>query len=280
MSIEKFNGKFSSEANGVTVLINSVVQSIKDFSVLGIYTYLASKPDTWEPNAKELMKHTGYSKDKIYRLINALLAEGLMTVKTVREQGRFLHFSYTIHLHKQPVPENKEMACTPFPEKQDPAQPVPENKEAYKTKNTSLERKELKNISIPKSLSYSVGPFDAYQKTISEQLSTQSTQLTYGLTNEELNTFEEFWKIYPSKKNKQRAKELWFAQECQLITHILCKLREQIKNDKHFIDGFHPSACNYISGKRWEDEIELKSKRSHFDNTSISWADGIEKDLF
>lgn len=140
MSIEKFSGTFSSEANGVTVLINSVIQSIKDFSVLGLYTYLASKPDTWEPNYKELMRHTGYSKDKIYRLINALLTERLMTAIEYRDKGKYLKKHYTIHLHRQPFPENKEMVNEkPFPEK-----PFPENKETYKTKTVKNKEKEVR----------------------------------------------------------------------------------------------------------------------------------------
>jgi hypothetical protein len=157
MSIEKFSGTFSSEANGVTVLVNSVIQSIKDIGVLGLYTYLASKPDTWEPNAKEIMRHFEFSKDKVYRLINALIKEGLMSMKEIRDKGKFAHYSYTIHLHRQPRPENQETVeksfnnskksnnndtectCSPCPEK-----PDAENKDTYKEKRVKNKEKEVR----------------------------------------------------------------------------------------------------------------------------------------
>lgn len=149
MSIEKFSGKFSSEAKGVTVLVNSVVQSIKDFNVLGLYVYLASMPDTWKPNAKELMKHTSFSKNKIYRLISALIAEGLMTVKEIREKGRFSSYHYTVHLHRQSCPQNEESANLPYssvsepcPQKPDADLPDTVFWDTYKT-NTNIQNKEV-----------------------------------------------------------------------------------------------------------------------------------------
>lgn len=143
MSIEKFSGTFSSEANGVTVLVNSVIQSIKDIGVLGLYTYLASKPDTWEPNAKEIMRHFNFSKDKVYRLINALIKERLMTMEEIRDKGKFSQYSYTIHLHRQPLPENQDTVIntdiSPCPEK-----PDAENKETYIYKRVKNKEKEVR----------------------------------------------------------------------------------------------------------------------------------------
>ncbi len=72
MSIEKFSGQFKNESRGCTVLVNSTIQSIKEFDVLGLYVYLCSKPESWAPNVQEIMNHTGYSKQKTYRLINKL----------------------------------------------------------------------------------------------------------------------------------------------------------------------------------------------------------------
>lgn len=119
MSVEKFSGQFKNETKGCTVVINSTIQSIKEFDVLGLYVYLCSKPESWQPNAKEIMHHTGYSKDKTYRLINRLLDMGLMTARAIREKGRFLHYEYTIHLHAQ--------GFSSLPENQEPA-PCPENR--------------------------------------------------------------------------------------------------------------------------------------------------------
>ncbi len=140
MSIEKFSGQFRNESRGCTVLINETVQAILDFSVLGLYTYLCSKPETWEPNVIEIMRHTGYSKQKTYRLINALLVLRLMTKKAIREKGRFTHFQYTIHLHPQ--------GLSPVPKKQEVEKQEVENEDAYKTKNLQNKEKDIISESI------------------------------------------------------------------------------------------------------------------------------------
>src|ERR1700733_1016537 len=132
--IEKFSGNYRNETQGFTILLTETIQSIKEFDVLGLYVYLASKPNTWEPNAKELGGHTGYSKDKIYRLINRLIEIGYLSCRKIRSQGKFVSFSYTLHLQKLPLSENKEVD-SPFPEKPDTV-----NQDAYKRKN--IENKE------------------------------------------------------------------------------------------------------------------------------------------
>ena len=148
MSIEKFTGQFKNEARGCTVVINSTIQAITKFDVLGLYVYLCSKPETWAPNAKELMRHTGYSKEKIYRLIKDLMATGLMTVCEKREKGRFAHYEYTVHLHPvSPRPENQDTVDL-SPALFDAVSPCPGftdavNQDAYKEKK-DLEKKEKK----------------------------------------------------------------------------------------------------------------------------------------
>ena len=141
MSIEKFSGQFKNESRGCTVLINETIQSIKDFSVLGLYAYLCSKPETWEPNVLEIMRHTGYSKQKTYRLITALLSVGLMTKVAIRNKGRFTHFQYTIHLHPQGI--------SPVPKKQEVEIQEVENEDAYKTKNFTKQRTIEKKRTTP-----------------------------------------------------------------------------------------------------------------------------------
>lgn len=145
MSIEKFSGRFKNEARGCTVIINSTIQAVTKFDVLGLYVYLCSKPETWAPNAKELMRHTGCSKEKIYRLIKDLLATGLMTVCERREGGRFAHYEYTVHLHPvTPCPKNQDTVDldldSPCPGFTDTVKPDAVNQDAYKEK--TIERKD------------------------------------------------------------------------------------------------------------------------------------------
>lgn len=142
MAVEKFKGRFTNEANGCTTLINSTIQGITDITVLGLYTYLCSKPDSWEPNHKELMSHFGLTKTTTYKYLNKLLDLGLMTKKEIREKGRFFSMHYFVHLHPQlPFPKKWETAEVhektgdePFPKKWDPVPPETVIPNSYKTK--------------------------------------------------------------------------------------------------------------------------------------------------
>lgn len=223
MSIEKFSGQFKNESRGCTVLINETIQSIKDFSVLGLYAYLCSKPETWEPNVLEIMRHTGYSKQKTYRLITALLSVGLMTKVAIRNKGRFTHFQYTIHLHPQGI--------SPVPKKQEVEIQEVENEDAYKTKNftkqRTIEKKELPPLS-PKG---------------------------------EECVFESFWNLYPSKKAKKKCEEIWKRRKLDLIAvEIIAKLQVQRQKDDQWIRGFIPNPTTYLNQDRWNDEISVSQE--------------------
>ena len=151
MAIEKFSGKFTSEANGCTVLVNSTIQNIDDLHVLGLYTYLCSKPDSWQPNYKELMTHFHLTKTTTYKYLNKMISLGLMSKKEVREKGRFAYVHYFVHLHPIGVVSKKDESeslinsdVSPFPKKWDPVQPETVIPETYKTKK-DLENKDNKN---------------------------------------------------------------------------------------------------------------------------------------
>jgi DNA replication protein DnaC len=70
-------------------------------------------------------------------------------------------------------------------------------------------------------------------------------------------TFDEFWKIYPIKKNKVRAKKIWDKEKFRLIVTLICsdvlkRTRSEPQwQDKQYIP--HPST--YLGNKLWEDEI-------------------------
>jgi len=104
----------------------------------------------------------------------------------------------------------------------------------------------------------------------------QSEQLavTADLSNQ---TFDEFYKLYPIKKNELRARAMWLSQNCHEISAlILDKLKLQIEKDAQFRDGYVPNPDNYISGERWNDEVqEVRSKQNNRtpEKTKIDWHD-------
>lgn len=128
MSIEKFSGQFKNEAKGVTILINSTIEQIKNAETLGVYVYLATKPDTWKIHYREIMRHFKIGKEKTYRLLNTLMELGLLTREEIKEKGRFKEYVYMLYLKPN---------CTepPFPGFQEAVNQDAVNQDAYKEKN-------------------------------------------------------------------------------------------------------------------------------------------------
>lgn len=84
--------------------------------------------------------------------------------------------------------------------------------------------------------------------------------------------FDEFWKIYPIKKNRSRAEKIWLSKNLDAIAD---KLIEDVKNrlyhdaswqDKQYI----PHGNNYLRDQRWEDEIVTNPNKSSWKNTDVA----------
>ena len=107
--IEKFKGKFKEIDGGGTILFTKTIQSIRNPNDLAIYVYLASKPDEWNVNIKELMTHfIKMGRDKVYKCLNDLCLIGLMERKEKRNKsGKFLEYQYFLYL--KPVPCFQEL---------------------------------------------------------------------------------------------------------------------------------------------------------------------------
>lgn len=210
--IEKYNATFVNETRGFTVLSSLVIQFITEFDVLGLYVYLASKPESWKPNPKELIRHTGYSKDKVYRLINRLISLNLLSCKEVRDKGKFSTYEYTLHI-------------SPCPEKPDTEKPDPEKPDAYKIK--SVLNKDKENINArddDKSLSKEIKPIE-YQDTYYENPNEAQEKLKYEPMIKEMISVNPFrisellirtWANSQKQKNKPINSGIWalMIQDC------------------------------------------------------------------
>ena len=129
MSIEKFSGKFTKEKLGVTILLTETLQSIKCPMSLGVYCYLASKPDDWRINVKELTSHFAKNKDTVLKYLNHLISIGLLFRTVVKSNGKIVAHEYELRLAvTQPTP-------LPQPKKPDLEKPALENQDTYKAEN-------------------------------------------------------------------------------------------------------------------------------------------------
>lgn len=70
--------------------------------------------------------------------------------------------------------------------------------------------------------------------------------------------FDEFWAVYPNKKDKSKARELWqkLDPDEALKKQIIAAVKQQAKSDKWTKDGgqFVPYPSTWLRRRRWEDE--------------------------
>ena len=68
--------------------------------------------------------------------------------------------------------------------------------------------------------------------------------------------FEEFWELFPTKKNKHLCHKLWQTKNLEAIgLEIIQKLQNQIANDDQWKRNFNPHPSTYLSNQLWLDEI-------------------------
>lgn len=256
MSIQKCKPSYEAGATNFqrapfTQLYNNVVQNCTNMEAGWVWAYLQSQCDGWKLNPHQLMKHFHICKDKMYKILTFMIDAHLL-VRHVQKTAKGTHISttYTVldgteYADPARVVEQSAQQNAPLPEKQDPVLQDPVKQDIRKERG--LEKKD--NIN-------NITPIDS------------ATDVAHARND---MTFDEFWKIYPIKKNKVRAKKIWDKEKFRLIATPICsdvlkRTRSEPQwQDKQYIP--HPST--YLSNKLWEDEfIEPSTPRKSSGNSS------------
>jgi len=82
MSIEKFI--VSKDTSSFTNIPNKVLQGLKNYEALGLYSYLISLPPGWELYKDQLRKRSNIGRDKLNKLLKILQNHGLIVIKRMR----------------------------------------------------------------------------------------------------------------------------------------------------------------------------------------------------
>ena len=97
--------------------------------------------------------------------------------------------------------------------------------------------------------------------TVNKQRS--DTLKKYYNQDAKINGFEEFWKAYPKKRDKQKSKTAWIKKQPDL-PKVLKAIKEQMKSEQWTKNAgqFIPLPSTWLNGARWEDEIETSNSSS------------------
>ena len=96
-------------------------------------------------------------------------------------------------------------------------------------------------------------------KMLSANKQRSDTLKKYWNKDIKINGFEDFWKAYPNKKDKQKAIVAWAKHlpEMPATQKVLGALEAQKKTEQWTKDGgrFIPLPSTWLNGQRWADEL-------------------------
>lgn len=75
-------------------------------------------------------------------------------------------------------------------------------------------------------------------------------------TSDSPSRFDEFWKEYPCKEAKKKAKAIWLRNKLDLKADmIIADVVKRKACHKKWLEGYVPHPTTYLNGERWTDEI-------------------------
>ena len=68
--------------------------------------------------------------------------------------------------------------------------------------------------------------------------------------------FADFWQVYPTKREKKKAREAWKRHKLDArADEIIADVEKRQRLDEQWQRGYIPHPTTYINGHRWEDEV-------------------------
>ena len=239
MNIQKFKPEFQEgsirkQSIPFTQLCNKTIQTCTNMEAIGMWAYLQSMPESWTLNPAHLKKHFNIGKNKVYKILTYLI-EAKLIVRHVQTsaQGTRVKTTYTVLNGTEFLePARVVEQCAPLP--QNPEMDNPEMDNGDYIKERGLEKKE-EDI---------------------KEISNNNSATTIAQKQNDI-TFDEFWKSYPIKKNKVRAKRIWDKEKfASIVTLICCDVLMRTNSEPQWQNKqFIPHPSTYLSNKLWNDEV-------------------------
>lgn len=225
------DSKVLRECTGFTQINNSVINNIRNGDAFLVWCYLYSKTTNWKTIKSNIQNVYGFSDKKVHKIFSYLKRANLITyTQRKRADGKFESVQIKILNGAKFDKTQAYTECAPHTPKKAIAEMGSSPNYELRNKDNTKERKEHNK---------------------------ESYSATDVAPARDDMTFDEFWKIYPIKKNKIRAKRIWEKEKFKLIVTLICsdvlkRTRQEPQwQEKQFIP--HPST--YLSNKLWEDEF-------------------------
>jgi len=205
MSVEKITPNYLKKSGfdlPYTIILNETIDLIPDNSAMGVYLYLARKPENWVIQEKDLMNRFSKGRDHIRACLAILKKTALYKKESIRdEQGHITHWESTLYAQ---VTENPSYGGVNH---------IPENPTSGKThlldnpthtKERGLKKKELNTNGEPCSpavgISQSITPLEL-ATVFAEELPDSPQPVIHAVTKaldsqsrRSIIAFKQYWK--------------------------------------------------------------------------------------
>ncbi len=236
MSVNKFHVRRSQAS--YTTIPNNVIEGLKtQLELLGLYMYMLHMPPVWVFYKKELQATLRIGQKKLERYIAQLAQMRLIRIAQMRsENGRFVHNDIEVldgTEFKINDLENAQSTMSQYPYRGNGGTDMDDYKENMDKTNSN-------------------------QKNKDQKLSSASDDA--GMLDD-MPLFTIFWSLYPKKKDRLRAMEVWKKKKLeQNGQKIITCLEFAVKNDVQWRDKqFVPEATRWLRNERWHDEVVTAS---------------------
>lgn len=248
MSVEKLsNGsKVIHEKKPFTQILNHVIHNIKDGDSFMVWCYLESKSEDWKVVKQNIKNIYGFGDKKIKKIFSYLHRANLIKyVQSRCANGDFAQVDIHVLSGFEFDKTQPYIECAHAGSKMVP--PI----------NGTTANDELLNKEVTK---------ERKEQDINNSSATDVAQKRND------DTFDEFWKIYPIKKNKVRAKKIWDREKLSLVvTLICCDVLKRTKAEAQWQDKqFIPHPSTYLHNQLWNDDITEGSQQPSGNNSSDS----------
>lgn len=254
MTIQKCKPSFD-EGNVIvkrapfTQLYNKVLQTCTNMEAIAVWAYLQSQADNWELSPSQLKKHFRIGKNKVYDILTYMIDTNLLVRNVHRSaNGRKEKTSYTVLDGTQYL-----NAARPIQESVQECAPLPQNQE--------VENQEVENGDTKKERDL--------EKKDSEKDINNISASDDAPANEPCS-FDEFWNIYPIKKNKIRARKIWERKKLNKIAELIMNdvSHRQVNDNAWADEQFIPHPSTYLQNELWNDAVTQCTYKQHLSKNS------------
>lgn len=242
LSVNRVNSRYIIQFENVFDALDVYERSV--YEALRFYTDYSKNSSIVEMTIDELMIKSKIKRRKIFYILNKLENVHFLIKRTNWENGTFgytNHYEVAMHLdHFKSLDVCKNESAHNISE----------------SINDHIEEGVHTVHSVVHTV-HSGSPNAQEKKKIKQDIQKQ-------------HAFEIFWALYPIKKNKKRAMQIWRAHNLDKISEeIITKLHVQIAQDHNWLSGYAPHPATYLHGDRWNDAI-AQSPQNAQRNASIS----------